>query len=426
MRKTSLILVAGLALAVLAAVPTSGQTDVRLRVTTEGRLLIRIAFLDQDKPAEGKLAEYRALFLETLDADLEMSGYFEVVKVAAEEVPNATVKVTVASGAEDTSFDVDLKDHASDNTIFRRRYGAAAARIPRVAHVVADDIVYALTGKSGIADTRLAFVAGDKGRSSLYSVHIDGSELVRLTETPTIVMSPAWSPDARRLAYVSYETGSPAVYVTDFDHRTTVKFASFEGMNATPAWSPDGKSLGLTLSKDGNPEVYVISLDGKTRKRLTNYSGIDCSPTWAPNGVELAFTSDRAGSPQIFITDIEGAGARRITYEGSYNTSPSWSPEGDLIAYVSRIDGRFQICTVDPFGITTTILTEDGNNENPGWSPDGMHIVFSSTAGDNSGIYIMNRDGSGKRRVFDGLRNARDASWTKEPRRGKPEPIEDG
>jgi TolB protein len=414
-----------LMLTALATGSILAQTDVRLRVTTEGRLLIRIAFLEPDKMPEGKLAEYRSLFMETLDADLEMSGYFEVVKDAAKDAPHATVKVMVASGSEDASFDVDLRDRMSDNTIFRRRYGAAAGRIVRVAHIVADDIVYALTGKSGIADTRLAFVAGAKGESSLYSAHIDGSELSKITGTPTIVMSPAWSPDARRLAYVSYETGVPAVYVTDFESRTTTRFASFDGMNATPEWAPDGKSLALTLSKDGNPEIYVISLDGKTRKRLTNYSGIDCSPTWAPNGVELAFTSDRTGSPQIFITDLEGSGARRITFEGTYNTSPAWSPEGDLIAFVSRIDGRFQICTVDPFGITTTILTEDGNNEHPGWSPDGMHIVFSSTAGGNSGIYIMNRDGNGKRRVFDGLKNARDASWTKEPRRGKPEAIED-
>jgi TolB protein len=409
-----------------AVAPASllGQTDVRLRVTTEGRLLIRIGFLEPEKMPEGALAEYRAVFMKTLSADLDMSGYFEIVGDALKDNPGVTVEVGVLSGTEDATFDIDLKDRTSGNTIFRRRYGAAADRVSGVAHVVADDIVYALTGRMGIADTRLAFVAGEKGQSNLYTVHIDGSQLARLTDTPTIVMSPAWSPDAQRLAYVSYETGSPAIYVVDLDRRTTTKFASFEGMNATPEWSPDGKSLALTLSKDGNPEIYVISLDGKTRTRLTNFSGIDCSPTWAPNGAELAFTSDRTGSPQIFITDLEGSSARRITYEGSYNTSPAWSPEGDLIAFVSRIDGRFQICTVDPFGVTTTTLTEEGNNEYPGWSPDGMHIVFSSTGGGDSGIYIMNRDGSGKRRVFDRLKNARDASWTLEPRRGGSEPVE--
>lgn len=405
--------------------PAEAQTDVRLRVTTEGRLLIRIGFPEPDQPPEGVVAEYRAEFMEALLSDLGMSGYFEIVADPEKDNPHATVLVRVGSGAEDASFDVDLRDHPSGNTIFKRRYGSAESRITKVAHVVADDIVYALTGRTGIADTRLAFVAGEKGESRLYSTHIDGSGLVSLTDVPTIVMSPAWSPDSRYIAYVSYETGKPAIYVTDRDRGTTTRFSSFEGMNATPAWSPDGKSMALTLSKDGNPEIYVISLDGKTRKRLTSYSGIDCSPTWAPNGVELAFTSDRTGSPQVYIVGIEGSGVRRVTYQGGYNTSPAWSPEGDLIAFVSRIDGRFQICTVDPFGITTTVLTEKGDNEHPEWSPDGTHIVFSSTAGANSGIYVMNRDGSGKRRVFDGLRKARDASWTREPRGVQPKPIED-
>jgi TolB protein len=425
MRPLGLAAAAVLVLLTMAAGRLAAQTDVRLRVTTEGRLLIRIGFLEPEKPPEGLLAEYRASFMQTLRADLDMSGYFDIVDDPAADDPHATVRVTVSVDSEDAAFDVDLRDRATDNSIFKRRYGAPAVRIKRVAHIVADDIVYALTGRSGIANTRLAFVAGEKGKSNLYTMHIDGSQLERITETPTIVMSPAWSPDARRIAYVSYQTGSPAVYVDDMKTHTSTRFAAFEGMNATPAWSPDGKSLALTLSKDGNPEIYIISLDGKTRDRLTHFSGIDCSPTWAPNGFELAFTSDRTGSPQIHVTDLGGADARRITYEGSYNTSPAWSPEGDLIAFVSRIDGRFQICTVDPFGITTTILTEEGNNEHPAWSPDGMHIVFSSTAGGNSGIYIMNSDGSGKRRIFDGLRNARDASWTKEPRHGESGFVED-
>jgi TolB protein len=160
-------------------------------------------------------------------------------------------------------------------------------------------------------------------------------------------------------------------------------------------------------------------VDGSAAKRITYYSGIDCSPAWAPNGLELAFTSDRVGTPQVFITDTEGLSVRRVTYEGSYNTSPAWSPEGDLIAYVSRIDGVFQICTVDPFGITTRVLTDKGSNEDPSWSPDGMHIVFSSTRRGNSSIYIMNKDGSAIRRIIDGLDHARNPAWASEPRHEK-------
>ena len=408
------------ALAVFLLAGTShSETDVHMRVTTEGHTLIRIGFSESRQDLKGDLSDYKDEFLKTLKSDLDISGYFEIVKDIEADEPHAVVGVLTEGGSADLSFDVDLTDRASAQSIFKRRYGASPSGIVTVAHVVADDIVYALTGRAGIANTHLAFVAGKKGASHIYRVHIDGSQLVRLTETASIVMSPSWSPEGKRMAYVSYEGGNSAVYVIDEAGGNRTRFASFEGMNATPAWSPDGGRIAVTLSKDGNPEVYILSLDGSTRKRITYYSGIDCSPSWAPNGLELAFTSDRVGTPQVFVTDTEGLSTRRVTYEGSYNTSPAWSPEGDLIAYVSRIDGKFQICTVDPFGISTRVLTDTGNNEDPSWSPDGMHIVFSSTRRRNSGIYIMNKDGSAKRRIVDGLEHPRNPAWASEPRHEK-------
>lgn len=410
-----LIVIAVLAAVLLTISPACTQTDVRLRVTTDGHAAIRIALLEPGQKLEGDTKTYHEAFHTALKSDLDMSGYFDIVEDPEKEEPHAIVGFVTQIGSSDLSFNVDLTDRSSGQTIFKRRYGSPPDGITDVAHVVADDIVFALTGRAGIANTYLTFVAGDKGSSHLYKVHIDGSDQVRLTQTPSIVMSPAWSPDHRRIAYVSFVAGNSAIYVVDTANLSTTKFTSFEGLNATPAWSPDGKKMAMMLSRDGNPEIYVLSLDGKSRKRITFFSGIDCSPTWAPNGLEIAFASDRTGSPQIYITDAEGLSERRVTFEGSYNTSPAWSPDGDLIAFVSRIDGRFQVCTVDPFGVATEVLTDTGNNEDPNWSPDGMHIVFSSTRGGNSGIYIMNKDGTGKRRVVDGMRHPRNPAWASKP-----------
>lgn len=408
-------IVALLATVLLTVSVAAAQTDVRLRVTTEGHAAIRIALAEPKEELDSDTRPYHESFHETLRKDLDISGYFDIVKDPEKDEPHAVVESVAEMTGIDLSFTVELTDRSSGQSIFRRRYGSSPDGITGVAHVVADDIVFALTGRAGIANTYIAFVAGEKGNSHLYRVHIDGSDLLRLTETASIVMSPAWSPDFKRIAYVSYADGNSATYVVETTNLKTIKFASFEGMNATPAWSPDGKKIALTLSKDGNPEIYVLSLDGKTRKRITYYSGIDCSPTWAPNGLEIAFTSDRTGSPQIYVTDAEGLSARRVTEEGSYNTSPAWSPTGDLIAFVTRVDGGFQICTVDPFGVTTSVLTDTGSNEDPSWSPDGMHIVFSSTRGGNSSIYIINKDGTAQRRVVEGMRHPRNPAWAWKP-----------
>ena len=400
---------------VLLASSVGAQPDVRLRVTKEEHQAIRIAIEDSTEVTSSLKSMHQA-FSEFFRWALEVTGYLEIVELNEKDKPQASVHLRGSPREETIAYEITLVDYPSKATIFRRIYSCSDETVKSTAYVAADDIIFALTGRNGIASTRLAFVAGEKSKSHLYVIDLDGSNLRKLTSSPGIVMSPAWSPDGSRLAYVSYRQGKPDLYVVNLSNLATTRFLAFEGLNATPSWSPDGKYLAVTLSKDGNPEIYIISIDGKTIKRVTFYSGIDCSPTWAPNGLEIAFTSDRTGSPQIFVTDIEGLSVRRLTQEGSYNTSPAWSPQGDLIAFVSRIDGKFQICTVDPFGTEINVLTEVGNNEDPAWSPDGMHIAFSSTIGGNTGIYIMKRDGTSKRLIVDGFQLARSPSWTRQAR----------
>ena len=412
-----------LALIILASAGTCrAQTDVHLRITSDSFARIKIGFAEPAKKPIGEAREKYETYMETLENDLRMTGYFEIVEIK-EGGLHAVVESDIALDGDDVTAGVKLSDFNSRASVFSRRYREPSTEIIRLTHIVADDIVYALTGRHGIANTRVAFVAGEKGKSHLYMVDIDGRNLKRLTDTPSIVMGPAWSPDGTKIAYLSYESGVPAVYILNVMTMARTKFSSFEGLNSSPSFSPDGTRIALTLSKDGNPEVYIISLDGKERKRLTYYSGIDTSPTWAPNGIELAYTSDRAGSPHIFVTDVQGLSPRRISYGSYYNTSPSWSPEGDLIAYVSRVEGRFQIFAADPFGISSTQLTYSGSSEDPDWSPDGMHLVFCSTAGGNSAIYIMNRDGGNKTRVFDGLARPRNPSWSTLPGHRKAEDL---
>lgn len=389
----------------------SAQPDVRLKVSKEQHALIRIAIADSLKDAS--VAESHRTFLEALRWALDITGYFSFSTDSKQDPPHAKIGIATSYSKNSLSFGVTLEDFISKAVIFKRRYGTQSENIKPTAYSVADDIIFALTGRRGIANTRIAFVAGKKGESYLYMVSLDGSNLVRLTNQPSIVMSPSWSPDGTRLAYVSYVQGNSDLYIIDTSTMATTKFASFQGLNATPAWSPDGRYIAVTLSKDGNPDIYLIATDGSSIKRITFYSGIDCSPTWAPSGMEIAFTSDRTGSPQIFITDTEGISTRRITFEGGYNTSPAWSPQGDLIAFVSRIEGKHQICTVDPFGIDLRVLTEAGNNEDPVWSSDGMHIAYSSTIGGKTSIYLMKKDGSNKRLIYDKLPQPRNPAWAK-------------
>jgi Tol biopolymer transport system component len=99
-----------------------------------------------------------------------------------------------------------------------------------------------------------------------------------------------------------------------------------------------------------------------------------------------------------------------LTHVRTYATHAAWSPLGNEIAF-SSTEGVFLI---GPDGNGFKRLTHTGRNapcyDDSGvtWSPDGSQIAFARTdcefvpsaIRDDSGIYVMNADGSGLHLVF--------------------------
>ena len=93
----------------------------------------------------------------------------------------------------------------------------------------------------------------------------------------------------------------------------------------------------------------------------------------------------------------DGSNVRRLTFEGNYNAAPAWSPQGDWIAYVCQIPALgFKLCRISPDGQQQFQITSGPRSEmddSPSWSPNGRHLVFSSTRKGRSHIYMINVDG---------------------------------
>jgi TolB protein len=231
----------------------------------------------------------------------------------------------------------------------------------------------------------------------------DGFDQKPLTANKSLNLTPTWSPDGRALAYISYRTGQPSLYRAFIYEGRGDTIVSGGGMTFSPAWSPDGKLIAFTSTRDGNSEIYVSNADGSDMRRLTHHAAIDTSPAWSPTGREIAFTSDRTGAPQIYAMDSEGLNLRRISFEGSYNDSASWSPSREYseLSYASRIErGPFDIVTYDfQTKQTRQLTTGRGSNESADWSPNGLHLVFTTTRTGTSQIFSMNRDGSNQRQL---------------------------
>lgn len=294
-----------------------------------------------------------------------------------------------------------------------KRYFGDAKALRSMVHRLADEVVFWLTGERGVASTRIAYATAEKGTTELYLMDYDGHNSVLATGNRSINLSPRFSPDGKLLAYTSYRDGNPDLYLLNLETGRRKKVSALPGLNISPAWAPGGGWLALSLSKDGGTNLYLMRPSGGGLRRLTNGLGISVSPSFSPNGRQIAFTSDRGGSPQIYVMEIEGTNLRRLTFSGNYNASPRWSPRGDKIAFVSDMEGgNFQVYLMNPDGSGVQQMTTRGSNEDPAWSPDGRHLVYSSNRSGTKDVYVMHADGSGQKQLTRNARNNFAPDWS--------------
>ncbi|WP_338035998.1 Tol-Pal system beta propeller repeat protein TolB [Halorhodospira abdelmalekii] len=273
-----------------------------------------------------------------------------------------------------------------------RRLQVAEQNLRSAAHVISDRIYHEITGRAGVFNSRIAYVAveelgeGEGRRHRLVVADADGHRGQTILTSREPILSPAWSPERDRLAYVSFEGRRSQIFVQDLGSGTRQRVADFRGINSAPAWSPDGDRLAVTLSRDGAANIYVIELASGEVRALTNHWAIDTEATWAPNGEHLYFTSDRGGRPQIYRINSDGSNLQRVTHEGRYNARPSLSPDGQKLAMVHQHDGQYYIAVKDLETGSVRRVSEGPADESPSFAPNGDLLIH--TAGGLEGTQL--------------------------------------
>lgn len=372
-------------------------------------------------------------FYEVVRRDLELSGWFNLISEAAYIEPVGTGvqpgefrfedwDVPGAVGLGKSVLSEQGGRLRAEAWVYdvpgRRRLGAKAftgdaSALRSLAHKVANEIVFRITGQNAPFATRFAFAGTFSGNKEIYVVDFDGHGLTRITQNGSINLQPAWSPSGSRIAFTSYSSGNPDCYIADLGGGKITRLSARSGINTGPAWSPDGARIALTLSTSGDPDIYTVDArTGEVITRVTKSAGIDVSPSFSPDGSKIAFVSDRGGGAQIYVANADGSGAQRVTYQGNHNTDPSWSPKGDRLAFVTR-SGSFDVFTVKLDGSGLTRITQGmGDNEDPSWSPDGNYIAFSSTRTGSPHIWMSTADGSHQVQLTQGKGGYTNPHWS--------------
>ena len=412
--------------AILSSSPIQAQKEVTMG--TQGNSSMKSPLMLARFKGEGPVGNSPMQCRSVARNDFELSGVFKVADVEPLEGkpapdPNAGGAVRVegtveAGGGATFTFHGQAIDMGTGEVALDRSYPFSDGTLRVTMHRFVDDVLEALTGERGIAETKIAYVRQDGRTKEIWVMDYDGQNARQITHDRSLALSPAWAPWGSEISFTTFKRGNPDLYLFDMTRGASYPFSTRPGLNTAPCYSPDGKWIACTLSRDGNAEIYLISRDAQTAKRLTRNTVIDTSPSFSPTGREIVFTSNRTGSPQVFVMDVEGLNQRILTVEGSYNDSPQWSPKGDKICYAARHDGIFDVIVMDANGSNPIQITSNaGHNENPHWSGDGRKIVFSSSREGKRQVFMMNADGTDVVRLTNGG-ECFNPSWGPRPKTG--------
>jgi TolB protein len=355
-------------LAVLAVVWSRGQSDQNEIVITRP-----VSSLGNTKPVPVSIEGFGSDVTAILKFDLYVQGFSFVSPDAAQYQ---------ISGSSSGDVVGRVMDRFAKTTILSRSYKGATLR--RQAHAFADDIVLAITGKKGIAQTQIAFkVQASSGSGEIYVADFDGHNAKAVTQDGVIVSAPTWVPGRSALYYNSYKLGNPDIFYHNLSTGDRHVIAHYSGSNISPAASPDGSRVAMIMSRSGSPNVWVANAQGSYPKKLTSTSE-DSSPCWSPDGQWICFATKMHERRMLAKVPAGGGEVQVMHTSGTPNpTEPDWSPDGKWIAFTMQA-GEFDICVMPADGSAPPIILVRG--EDPSWSPNSRTLIYARRSG---GHYVL-------------------------------------
>jgi TolB protein len=249
------------------------------------------------------------------------------------------------------------------------------------------------------ADTRPRMVSTGKGQCTCAFYHPDGKSILFASTH----LDPA-KPEARRKgpAYSRSERykwefpTSMDIFRADLDGSNLVRLTDTPGYDAEGSYSPDGKSIVFTSFRDGDGEIYIMDADGRNPRRITQSKGYDGGPFFSPDGKRLVYRSDRKDNDllQIYINNTDGTAERALTADENVNWGPYWHPDNRHLIYATSRHGNqnYELYLMDVETRRQERITyRDGFDGLPVFSPDGQRLMWTSsgrTADRKSQLFI--------------------------------------
>jgi len=162
---------------------------------------------------------------------------------------------------------------------------------------------------------RIAFLSWLDGQ--VYVVRLIDRIVARVQIPSPWNSCPAWTPDGSRVILNSERDGQADLFLTSVDGSNPVRITDTPVHEFCPRVSPDGRLVAFQrrlASDHTHIDLMTVGIDGSSPRNLTDHLSNDRYPTWSPDGRWIAFNSTRDGNSDIYVIRADGSGLRRLTH----------------------------------------------------------------------------------------------------------------
>ena len=197
----------------------------------------------------------------------------------------------------------------------------------------------------------------------IFSIHISGRDLQRLTSTSGYDAEATISPDGKTVVFTSLRDGDLEIYTMKIDGTEIRRLTDSIGYDGGAFFSPDSKRivyranhpqtkkaiqayqnlLAKNIVEPSNLEIFVMHADGSDQRQVTANGASNFAPFFHPDGRRIIFSSSFSTIPRgkerpafhLYLIRDNGTELEQITFHGHFNSFPMFSPDGTQLVWVS-------------------------------------------------------------------------------------------
>ena len=195
----------------------------------------------------------------------------------------------------------------------------------------------------------------------IFSAKRDGGDLKQLTYAQGYDAEASYSPDGKRIVFCSLRDAYPKsklsakelkqlemdpayfgeIYIMDADGSNQVRLTDSPGYDGGPFFTPDGQHIVWRhFTPDGSQsDIYTMRIDGSNVRRLTDFESMSWAPYFHPSGAYVIFASNKLGFSNFELYLVDGRGRHqpiRVTATDGFDGLPVFSPDGTRLCWTSN------------------------------------------------------------------------------------------